>query len=159
MAEKKRANGYTKLTKPECIQFGFLEETSQPRTTRSDVNNYEKRDSRSHETRNAGLDEAGNSNTKNRNEKSLDLQPNIKKDLNKLGKQQLGEWIPNTRFKKEQMKKRRSKINVVFNYSSVVLTEEMEKVLNRGLKFCIQPLKLDLTQILVDYQRFERTMI
>jgi hypothetical protein len=57
------------------------------------------------------------------------------------------------------MQKRRSKINVVFNYSSIVLTKEMEKVLNRGLKFCIQPLKLDLTQILVDYQRFERTMI
>ena len=57
------------------------------------------------------------------------------------------------------MQKRRSKINVVFNYSSIVLTKEMEKVLNRGLEFCIQPLKLDLTQILVDYQRFERTMI
>ena len=83
----------------------------------------------------------------------------MKKDLSKLKKQQLGEWIPNTRFKKEQMQKRRSKINVVFNYSSISLTREMEKVLNRGLKFCIQPLKLDLTQILVDYQRFERTMI
>ena len=35
----------------------------------------------------------------------------------------------------------------------------MEKVLNRGLKFCIQPLKLDLTQVLVDFKRFERNMI
>ena len=35
----------------------------------------------------------------------------------------------------------------------------MEKVLNRGLKFCILPLKLDITQVLVDYRRFERTMI
>ena len=35
----------------------------------------------------------------------------------------------------------------------------MEKVLNRGLNFAILPLKLDLTQVLVDYKRFERTMI
>ena len=35
----------------------------------------------------------------------------------------------------------------------------MEKVLNRGLNFCVLPLKLDLTQLLVDFKRFERTMI
>ena len=35
----------------------------------------------------------------------------------------------------------------------------MENVLNRGLKFCILPLKLDITQVLVDFTRFERTMI
>ena len=35
----------------------------------------------------------------------------------------------------------------------------MENVLNRGLKFCILPLKLDITQVLVDFTRFEGTMI
>ena len=35
----------------------------------------------------------------------------------------------------------------------------MEKVLNRGLKFAILPLKLDITQILTDFRRFERTMV
>ena len=35
----------------------------------------------------------------------------------------------------------------------------MEKILNRGLKFAILPLKLDITQILTDFKRFERTMI
>ena len=34
----------------------------------------------------------------------------------------------------------------------------MESVLNRGLKFCVTPIKLDLTQILVEFRRFERTM-
>ena len=34
----------------------------------------------------------------------------------------------------------------------------MESVLNRGLNFCILPLNLDITQILVDFNRFERTM-
>ena len=35
----------------------------------------------------------------------------------------------------------------------------MERVLNRGLKFCITPLKLDITQIIVDFRKFERTML
>ena len=35
----------------------------------------------------------------------------------------------------------------------------IEKVLNKGLKFAILPIKLDLTQVLVDFKRFERTMI
>ena len=35
----------------------------------------------------------------------------------------------------------------------------MEKLLNRGFKFAILPLKLDLTQVLVDYKRFERSMV
>ncbi len=35
----------------------------------------------------------------------------------------------------------------------------MEKVLNRGLNFAILPLKLDITQVLVDFRRFERTMV
>ena len=35
----------------------------------------------------------------------------------------------------------------------------MEKVLNRGLNFSILPLKLDITQALVDHKYFERTMI
>ena len=35
----------------------------------------------------------------------------------------------------------------------------MEKVLNRGLNFCVLPLKLDLTPVLVDFKRFEHTMI
>ena len=35
----------------------------------------------------------------------------------------------------------------------------MEKVLNRVPNFAILPLKLDLTQVLVDYTCFKRTMI
>ena len=62
--------------------------------------------------------------------------------------------------KKKQNNKIKKQIIVkVFNYSSIELNPAMEKVLDRGLNFCIQPLKLDLTQVLVDYKRFERTMI
>ena len=35
----------------------------------------------------------------------------------------------------------------------------MENLLNRGLKFAVLPLKLDLTQVLVDFQHFERSAI
>ena len=35
----------------------------------------------------------------------------------------------------------------------------MEKVLNRGLNFCILPLNLDITQVLVNHRQFERSMV
>ena len=69
------------------------------------------------------------------------------------------QWIPRSRFRRQQNKIRKQRISVVFNYSKITLTNAMEKVLNRGLKFCILPLKLDITQVLVDFNRFERTMI
>jgi hypothetical protein len=49
--------------------------------------------------------------------------------------------------------------NIVFNKSSIVLSKDMENLLNRGLNFAILPFKLDLTQVLVDFRYFERTMI
>ena len=69
------------------------------------------------------------------------------------------EWVKESKYKKQKAKLKRQRINVVFNYSSVKLTEDMENVLNRGLNFAILPLKLDLTQVLTDFKRFERTMI
>ena len=47
----------------------------------------------------------------------------------------------------------------MFNNSTLKLTEDMENVLNRGLKFAITPLKLDITQVLTEFRRFERTMV
>ena len=35
----------------------------------------------------------------------------------------------------------------------------METLLNRGLSFTVLPLKLDLTEVLVDFKRFERSAI
>ena len=62
-------------------------------------------------------------------------------------------------YKRHKHKLKRQKINVIFNYSKIVLTKPMESVLNRGLKFAIQPLKLDITQVLTDFTRFERCMV
>ena len=47
----------------------------------------------------------------------------------------------------------------IFNYSSIELSEAMTKLLNRDLNFAILPLKLDLTQVLVDFKIFERSVI
>ena len=35
----------------------------------------------------------------------------------------------------------------------------MVKLLNRGLNFAILPLNLDITQVIVDFKRFERSFI
>ena len=61
--------------------------------------------------------------------------------------------------KREQKRIKKQNISVVFNLLSIPLTEAMERVLNRGLNFSVLPGKLDITQILVDWKRFERTMI
>ena len=47
----------------------------------------------------------------------------------------------------------------MFNYSNIKLTQAMENLLNKGFNFSILPLKLDLTQVLVDFKRFERSVI
>ena len=57
------------------------------------------------------------------------------------------------------MKKNNEKhLSVVFNISTLKLNESMEKVFARGLNFSVLPGKLDITQVLVDWKRFERAM-
>ena len=51
------------------------------------------------------------------------------------------------------------KQSVIFNYSSITLTEQMDKLINRGLNFTILPFKLDITEVLVDFKRFARSTI
>ena len=69
------------------------------------------------------------------------------------------EWIPRSRFRREQNIIKKQPISVVFNISSIILTPSMETLLNRGLNFAVLPNKLDITQVLVDWKRFKRTMI
>jgi len=68
-------------------------------------------------------------------------------------------WIKRSKYKRLKKSKLKQKVSVVFNYSSISLTEGMEKVLNRGLNFAIMPLKLNITQVLVNFKKFERTTI
>ena len=66
----------------------------------------------------------------------------------------------NVKLTKKQKKNLKKQIpNIIFNKSSIVLSKHMENLLHRGLNFAILPFKLDLTQVLVDFRYFERTMI
>ena len=56
-------------------------------------------------------------------------------------------------------RKKKEKQSVVFNYSSIVLTPAMESLLNRGLNFSITPKKINITDLLVNYNEFERRML
>ena len=49
--------------------------------------------------------------------------------------------------------------SAVFNYSSIKLTKPMLSLLNRGFNFSILPEKLDMTQVNVDFKRYERAAI
>ena len=50
--------------------------------------------------------------------------------------------------------KKKKNTDIIFNYSSLELTQPMKNLLNRALNFAILPLKLDLTEVLVDYNKF-----
>ena len=60
---------------------------------------------------------------------------------------------------KTQNISKKQEISVIFNYSKIRLTKAMENLLNRGFNFAILPLKPDLTQVLVDFKSFERSVI
>ena len=49
--------------------------------------------------------------------------------------------------------------DIIFNYSNVKLSDDMQKLLNRALNFALLPFKLDITQLLVDFNRFSRAVI
>ena len=49
--------------------------------------------------------------------------------------------------------------NIIFNYSSTTLTSAMKKLLNRALNFALLPIKLDITEVLVDFNKYVRALI
>ena len=74
------------------------------------------------------------------------------------------EHVKNEGLSKNQYRRKKNKLlkqknNVIFNSSDLVLTKPMECVLNKGLKFAILPLRLDITQVLTDFRRHERSMV
>ena len=71
----------------------------------------------------------------------------------------MNKWISRSRFVREKNKMKKQTLNVIFNYSSIELSEHMTNVLNKGLKFSILPSELDITQLLTDLKKFERTMV
>ena len=66
--------------------------------------------------------------------------------------------LSSNQYKRQKTRLKKQPITVVFNESKLMLTKDMENVLNRGLKFAIIPHKLDITQVLTEFRRFDRTM-
>ena len=64
-----------------------------------------------------------------------------------------------SKYKKHIKKMNKQSITAIFNYSTLILTEPMTELLNLWLNFAILPLKLDLTQVLVDFTKYERSMV
>jgi hypothetical protein len=67
-------------------------------------------------------------------------------------------FLERTKWKKIQDKKKMQQITSIYNYSNLELSETMTKVLNRGLNNCTNPLRLNLTEILVYYIKSERKL-
>ena len=59
-------------------------------------------------------------------------------------------WITKSQYKKQTKQINRQKINAVFNYSDLLLSESMTDVFNKGLNFSVLSQDLDLTQVLTD---------
>ena len=67
--------------------------------------------------------------------------------------------LSKTKYKRNKIQLKKQQITVVFNESKLNLTQDMETVLNKGLKFAITQHKLDITQVLTEFRRFERIMV
>ena len=57
--------------------------------------------------------------------------------------------LPITGFKKKQQQFLKLSRSILFNYSTIVLAVDMINMLNCGLNFCILPIKIDITKMLV----------
>jgi hypothetical protein len=67
-------------------------------------------------------------------------------------------FVKRTWWRNIQKKKKSEQITAVYNYSNISLTSAMSKVPNRGLNFYVTLDNLNVTEMLVDYRKFERKM-
>ena len=65
-------------------------------------------------------------------------------------------FIKRTQFRRKVEKKRKERITLLHNYSSVELTKPMKSLLERGLNFAVTPSSFNLSEILLDFRKFER---
>ena len=91
------------------------------------------------------------------------ISPNINKNdtptnTNDKHKRKHRRFIKRTKWQNIQKKKTSEQITAIYNYSTMTLTGAMSRLLNRGLNFCVTPNTLNVTELLVDYRKFERKM-
>ena len=67
-------------------------------------------------------------------------------------------FIPRQKYKRKQDKKKKSPINLVTNLSSMELSNDMLKVLNKGLNYCVVKGKPNMSGMLSNFKQFERKL-
>ena len=67
-------------------------------------------------------------------------------------------WIPKSQYRRLNKSILKQQINLVTNLSNIQLTNGQKSLLNKGLNFCPNPDKVNLTQISADCYHLERNM-
>ena len=82
---------------------------------------------------------------------SVDTQ---QRDENKKNKRK---FIKKRVWTRRQRKFRNKGVCLYFNYSTIQITKDMDKLLNRGLNFSPSPGKVNITELLIDIDKFIRS--
>ena len=82
----------------------------------------------------------------------------MRKDLDERNKKSW-KFVKRTVWTRRQRKFRNRGVKLYFNYSKIPISPAMGRLLNRGLNFCITPSKVNVTELLVDIDRFIRKML
>ena len=64
--------------------------------------------------------------------------------------------LPQGQKRQDKLKAIPITISAVYNYSKITLTPGMTSLLNKGLNFCVTPIKLNLAELIVDLDKFDR---
>ena len=69
------------------------------------------------------------------------------------------EHVNDKNIKQKNCEIEKQQTDIIFNLSSITLTEPMKRLLNRALNFAILPLKLDITEVLVDFNIYSMAVV
>ena len=102
-----------------------------------------------------------NDTTQSYSENETDAENNTPENIadesnNVRNKRRNRRWIPRSKYKRIQSKKLKARINFVYNFSSLELSDAAQSLLNKGLNFCPTPKGINTTQLYADMFRMER---
>ena len=83
---------------------------------------------------------------------------NVNNNQENVNKKPPRRWIPKSKFRRMNKAKLKEQINLINNLSDLNLTDNMKRLLNKGLNFCPSPKNVNITQISADCFHLERNM-
>ena len=81
----------------------------------------------------------------------------MRANLENKNKHKKRKFVKKTVWTRRQRKFRNKGTSLYFNYSDIVISPAMDKLLNRGLNYSITPGKVNVTELLIDIDKFVRT--